>query len=371
MLWRLSHTGGIQRVVRDLIENVDRGTFELHVCTVRPALPEDDLADLDVAFHSLGVAGRPSPTRRLWAALRLARVLWKVRPDVVHVHSGVGWYLLFWSAFRVHRSAVVVDVHDSPQSQRVSRLSNALERALLRRKFAFAVVHSTSVAADLSGVGRPLANPIETIPLGIAIPVGDARVIRNKWRHSHQISDAETVVSYVARLVESKHPRLFVDIAVELAPIYPRARFVLVGDGPERGGIAQFVDKSGLASRILVLGQAPSAWDVLAGSDVFLSTSAYEGFGIAVLEAMAAGTAVVATSVGGVTDLVVPEVTGLLAEPGDVAGLVSHLSRLLEDPDARARLALAGHRRAVESFRMDQMVARYESLYRAVAAGRR
>jgi len=102
---------------------------------------------------------------------------------------------------------------------------------------------------------------------------------------------------------------------------------------------------------------------LLAASDVFLSTSRYEGFGMAILEAMAAGIPVVATDVGAVSELVEDGVTGWLAAPDDRQSLAILVSRLLEDPNTRTRLGLAGRRAAADRFSLARMVTGYADLY--------
>ena len=186
------------------------------------------------------------------------------------------------------------------------------------------------------------------------------------WRQSRAIRDDELLVTYVARLVPSKDPLQFVGVAADVTDQHSRARFVLVGDGPERAAILAAAAERGLGDRLLIVGQEADLAGVLAASDVFLSTSTYEGFGIAMLEAMASATPVVATSVGGVPELVISGTTGLLVAPGDKDGLVSAVLKLLRDEDARLRMGSAARARAAELFDASRMTASYEHLYESI-----
>lgn len=371
-LWRLSETGGIQRVVRDLLDGLDHDRFEVHVCTVRPLLEEDGLdrfARRGVAFHSLDVAGGRSRRRQLVSAFALRRVVERVHPDVLHAHSGTAWFLTPWAVWSRFVCPVILEVHDSPRSGRVSNLNSALEKWLLRRRAATALVHSTSVRDDVVSAAGIAEERVEKIPIGIDIASFDRPEAGTAWRRVHGIGTDELVVSYVARLVPSKNVELFLRVA---AACSDRAgtRFVVVGEGPERERLQALSATLGVGDRVLFTGLVADLAGVLGASDVFLSTSDYEGFGIAILEAMAARTAVVATEVGGTADLVISGQTGFLVGRGDLEHLAGSLRLLLDDARMRSQMADAGHARARAEFDVGRMVARYTDLYER-AVGRR
>lgn len=367
-LWRLSEAGGVQRVVRDLLRDIDKSRFEMHVCTVRPLWDEDHLGNLGngIKFHSLGLTGDPGPVRRSLAAFALSRTVKSVEPDVVHVHSGTAWYLLPWLALRGRAIPVVCEIHDSPQSRRVSALNNRFETRILQNRHTTGVTHSFSVARDLGGAAP---DRLEVIPIGIDLSVfSEGQGGGHAWRRRLAIPEGALVVTYVARLVASKNVDLFLDVAAAVIPSDPRTHFVVVGNGPDRERLERESVRIGLSGRVTFAGYEPRLADVLDGSDIFLSTSDYEGFGIAILEAMAAGTAVVATDVGATSELVVPGTTGMLAPRGDVTGLVRALTAMLNDSEMRGRMAAAGRGNALRLFDVSTMVGRYEALYERVAS---
>lgn len=120
------------------------------------------------------------------------------------------------------------------------------------------------------------------------------------------------------------------------------AETVVIGDGPERGRLERLAAAQG--SRIRFLGALPpeAVWEYLAAGDIFVLNSTYEGFPHVVLEAMAAGLAVVATAAGGTPELVTHGETGLLVAPGDDDALRAALERLVREDALRGRLADAG-----------------------------
>lgn len=363
-LWRLSISGGIPRVVRSLLDGLDYDSFDVHVCTARPAFEEDRLYDLPaaVSFSTLGLVGDVSSWQKLRATRLLSGRIADIRPDVVHTHSGVGWYAAPWALADRGRTRKVLEVHDAPQSDRVSRLNNSLEAVMLRRLGIIPLVHSNSVRSDLAAAAKLDETRIATVPIGIEVPPVVDRSGREEWRRSRGIGPDETVITYIARLVESKNPFLFFEVAADVIAVRPDCRFVLIGNGPEATAL-ESIGKAVPENGLMLLKDVADVHAALGASDIFLSTSEYEGFGIAVLEAMAAGLPIVTTAAGGVSDLVDPARTGMIRPLGDRRGLANAVLQLVDDAELRARLGQAGHERARSRFNLQAMVAAYQDLY--------
>jgi glycosyltransferase involved in cell wall biosynthesis len=157
-----------------------------------------------------------------------------------------------------------------------------------------------------------------------------------------------------------------------VAALAPRSRCALwvAGDGPERAALEAASARLGIAERVRFLGRRSDVPDLLEACDVFVLPSRQEGLGVAALEAMARGRPVVASAIGGLGEIVIPEQTGLLVPPGDAAVLAAALERLLADPALARRLGSAGAARVAEHFLAEQMVSAYEALYREILAER-
>jgi L-malate glycosyltransferase len=143
----------------------------------------------------------------------------------------------------------------------------------------------------------------------------------------------------------------------------PDARLILVGDGPERDAVERRVADLGLGESVRLLGLRRDVPRLVRAADVFLLTSISEGIPLTVLEAMAAEVPVVATRVGGLSEVVEDGQTGLLAPAGDAASLAAHVLRLAGDPGLRGELARRGRRRVEDLFSEERMVAEYRGLY--------
>ena len=302
----------------------------------------------------------PGDALVLW---RLVRLMRRERFTVVHTHSAKGGFLGRLAARITHVPVVVHTFHGfavnegTPRSKQV--LYGLLERLTRRWTHEFLAVAprvaSESVETRLARPGSvrvvPSAVELEHIPW-----TRDRSALRGLG-----IGDDVPVVGSVGRVDHQKQPLDFVRVAALVARAHPRTRFVLVGDGPLTSDVRAAAAAAGVD--LLVTGYRPDAPALAAGLDVFVMTSAYEGLGRALTEAMAAGRPVVSTAVNGVPDLVEHGATGLLAPRGDVAGLAAAVTWLLDHPDEAAAMGRQGAARARSGFSAAGMCAAIDRCY--------
>jgi N-acetyl-alpha-D-glucosaminyl L-malate synthase BshA len=142
-----------------------------------------------------------------------------------------------------------------------------------------------------------------------------------------------------------------------------RVKLLLVGDGPERGRAAQIAAEADLSEHLDILGEQDDVRGLLSVGDVFLLPSAQESFGLAAAEAMACGTPVVASRVGGLPEVITHGETGFLHAPDDLGAMAASALALLADPALRARIATAARQAIVTHFCEERIVPQYEALY--------
>ena len=204
----------------------------------------------------------------------------------------------------------------------------------------------------------------------LGLPSEKIRVVHNAIeteafdRHLNRVPGAELrgqrqSVLCVARLHEQKGHHCLLEAAASV----PEARFLLAGDGPERRRLEQRTESLGISDRVVFLGDRPDIPALLAACDVFVLPSLYEGLPLAVLEAMAAGKPVVATAVGGTSEVVVHGKTGLLIRPRDPSALAIALREILSDPKWARAMGAAGRERARAHFSATRMVADVTAIY--------
>jgi glycosyltransferase involved in cell wall biosynthesis len=168
-------------------------------------------------------------------------------------------------------------------------------------------------------------------------------------------------------------PQKALDVLVRaVAPLLdelPQLHVVIVGEGPERGSLTELIRSEGVGERVRLAGFREDIPDVLAALDVAVSTSAFEGSPLAMMEFMEAARPIVATSVGGVPDLIDDGVHGLLVPPGDVEGITNALRTMLTDREAARRMGERAQERRRREFDLDVVVSRFETLYERLAQG--
>ena len=172
------------------------------------------------------------------------------------------------------------------------------------------------------------------------------------------------LVTAVAGLNNQKGHIHLVRAMPEILRAVSNARFLFAGDGHLRGELEATVVSLGLKDAVTFAGERSDIPSILASSDLFVLPSLFEGMPMSVLEAMAAGRAVVATDVGGTQDVVVPGETGLLVPPGDPAALAVAVIELLSDRERRQAFGRSGRRRVEEHFSASHMGDRYRALFR-------
>jgi glycosyltransferase involved in cell wall biosynthesis len=162
-------------------------------------------------------------------------------------------------------------------------------------------------------------------------------------------------------------PRKNQALAVRAAARIDDVSLALLGDGPMRAALLRLAEEAGLAGRVVAPGRRLDARAIVGASDVFLSTSDWEGLPMVVLEALAGGTPVVATAVRGVREILTDGLDALLVPARDDAALAAAVRRVIDDADLRSRLT-AGGARTVAAYSEDAMVDRFAALYGELVA---
>ncbi len=355
--------GGAQEVVRQIVAGAAPGFEHLvYSCESGALAPRVEAA---------GAAVRILP-RRLpkldpsWAAA-LAGAMRRDRVDLVHTHlfgdSLHGWL----ASLAAGRPPVVMTLHIGVEG--LTRLQRAGYRFLLARADQ-AVACSRAVHGSYAAAGWAVRRPLRTLSNGVAVPPPEAPPEADLagLRRELGLAADVRVVAAIGRLAEQKG---FRHLLAALGRLRARGvasfHLVFLGEGPLKGELARQAEAEGLGGAVTFAGFRADVARLLPACDVVAFPSLYEGLPLALLEAMAAGRAVVATDLPGIAEAARDGREALLVPPADPAALAGALARALGDAELRGRLGAAAARRCRERFAAARMVAGYERLYVEVA----
>ena len=369
ILWRLSEGGGVPIVVRRIASGLD-ASVRMDVVTARPDDLGDGLDALPVTVHALGHRGGQRPLERLKVALGVARLARTVTCGVVHVHGGAPW---LWVPARLakFRTPFVLEVHDAPGSGRHSAATDRLEGLLVRLFRMPVIAHSSSVGAAVRARWKVDERRLHVFPLAVdtVTSTPTATADQQHLRHRLGLPPSSPVLLGVGRLAPPKRFHLAVAVLSAVRRRHPDAVLVIVGGGQELEPLLRHARESGVEDAVRIEHRLTpeDLAQLMAGADVLISTSEYEGFGLVLAEAAAAGTPAVVMDVGGVGDVIVDGVTGYLTPSGDVDAMAAKVVHLLADDGLRARMGAAARARAEQEFSVPTMVSRFVQVYRTCA----
>ncbi|MBI3016360.1 MAG: glycosyltransferase family 4 protein [Candidatus Tectomicrobia bacterium] len=332
--------------------------------TLSLACPARSPLALEAATRNIPVY--PLAFRRsvdLRAIFTLRGILSRERFHIVHTHSSLdSWNAGLAARFVRHRPRVVRTRHLG------GRVKNKLVYSLLSDCIITLSEYMRRYLAERKGVD---ARKIVVIPSGVdpAAFVPDGNL--SEFRKSLGLSSPGPVIGTVSILRGKKGHRILLEAAARLRQEYPGLKVLVVGDGPGRDNLLREAKALELDRTVSFLGFRQDISQILATFDVFVFPSLEEALGTAVLEAMAAGKAVVASRVGGIPEAVVDQETGLLVPPADSGALAEAVRKLLQDPDLRQRMGEQGRLRVEEQFSLNRMLDRTAALYRDLCNGRR
>jgi glycosyltransferase involved in cell wall biosynthesis len=304
----------------------------------------------------------PKTEMDLGAAWRLSRIIKQLTPDIVHAHDphGVAMASLALSmSTQLAKPPLVA-------SRRVDfRLrGSALSRWKYRQVDCF-ICASDAIRQMLVGDGVPALRAVtvhEGIDIDRAQAAPPAPLHQELWLPHHA-----PIVGNVAALVPHKGQKHLVEAAAAVVRQIPDARFIIAGEGELRPSLERQIREHHLEKHVFLAGFRPDVLSLHKAFDIFVMSSVTEGLGTSLLDAMACGKPVVATSAGGIPEVVVDGETGFLVPPRDHAAMAEAIVRLLKDEGLRRRMGEAGFSRARRRFSAERMVQDTLRVYQRVA----
>ncbi|HEX8324814.1 MAG TPA: glycosyltransferase family 4 protein [Tepidisphaeraceae bacterium] len=340
--------GGTPRVVRDLAIRLRPFGFQTTVTCLAPWGPvADELTSAGVPVHAVGVTRPTQLPTAVRAVRRLTEEADVVFSFLVHANSVAAL------ALRGRRTPLLQAIQTTQPYPAWHWWAQGLAAARATR----VVVPSASVARVAENGSGVSPERIVVIPNAVDVPAAQHETHRaGRWR-----------VGFVGRLDPIKR----VPDLIEAMALLPDAELHVYGDGPERSAIEATVDRFALQDRVTLHGTVASSADALMDIDTLVLPSDAEGFGLVLIEAMAAGVPVIGTDVAGIRDVISPERNGLRVPPRTPSAIAAAVNRLRHDAALHLRLTAAGRMDVRERYAWESILPRYAALIRSAVADSR
>ena len=361
--------GGAERDLIALLKTLDRQKWEPHVVCPGTGPFRDQLHAIAVPVHALSLPPWRKPLaffQRRSAIQRFGALVDQLDPAMIHVND------IWWVPHTVRAVAYCA----SQSVPIVAHVRQEIEPAKVRRyelDRAEAVIAISRQIEESLIAGGVSASKVRTLYSGIDLserhPTHDSQAIRQLIG----IPDGAVLVGTTANLFPRKGYEVMLRALPAIIRVVPAAHYVIVGsdDNDYADRLKRLAQELKIADHVHIVGFQDPVQPFLASLDLYVHPALMEGFGIAVVEAMAMGKAVVATTTGGLPEVVAQGETGLLVPPGDVEALAATVVALLEDPVRREQMGRCGRARVNERFSLDASVAHMEQLYGEVLAAQK
>jgi glycosyltransferase involved in cell wall biosynthesis len=350
--------GGAEKQLIQLVTHLDRSKYKPIVCSLSKNSPlASQLAKEGIKVVILPRRYKPDLTRA-WFVTQCARM---VQPTLIHTYLFVGDT---WG--RIAGKILNIPVIISERSTEDYKLSlfNIIDQLLAKSTSA---VIANSIAGSMAAKkrGKIEADIVKVIYNGIDVNSFSDKSKRSMVREEFGIGD-DLLLGTIGRLDPPKDYKTLFLAVRDIISEFPKIKLLCVGDGKQRIELQQFACNIRIEDSIIFTGMRSDIKDLLSAIDIFVFSSLREGIPNVILEAMAASLPVVATNVGGVSELVVEGSTGYLVPPECPMRLSKAIIEILNDSTLASSLGRHGQLHAQECFSVEKMVRETEAVYRDV-----
>lgn len=358
----LSEFGGAQDHVLALVRNLDRERFDVAVACAPGGVLIERLQGLCPIYEVPSMKRSISPFNDLKTIMHLVGIMRAGRFTIVHTHSSKAGVLGRLAARCAGVARIIHSIHgfswESTSSAPMRGFFRSIE-TFLDSITGMTIIGTHLLRREALEVGLSRPERITTVHYGIdtqEVPVVPPRAAGGP------------IIGVIARLAEQKGVSYFLEAIPSLLHEFPEARFEIVGDGPLAAQLLAQAEALGIAEQTTFHGYRDDWKNVLAGFDVFVLPSLWEGLPLVLLSAMALSKPIVATNVGGIAEAITADHNGLLVQAHSHRAISEAVTRLLRDPELSRRLGDQARRTAVENFDERAMSRKVQVVYQQLGA---
>jgi glycosyltransferase involved in cell wall biosynthesis len=283
--------------------------------------------------------------------------------DVIHTHNVLPHYYATAASLglKVRR---VSTRHDMGVHLKGKRMNFLYALSLYKTHSVVAVCE----AAKIRFIKENIVSAKDITVIHNGIPAisgrGESSQTINDKRNQLKLPINGPIVGSVGRLNAVKDYGTLINAFAEVLKLYPTAKLVIAGDGPEKSKLQKLIEKLNISENAILLGERNDVEDLLEQFDVFALSSLTEGFSVALIEASWSGLPIVATDVGGNCEIIQDGTTGFLSEPGNISDVKEKIEMLLGCKQLRQRMGENGRMRAEANWTLELMREKYQRIYR-------
>lgn len=358
--------GGVAEYLKMFFKYSDRNEFEIELlCSQGYEKEMDIFNDLADKATVINMERNISLFKDLKSIINILKYVRKNRPNLIHAHSTkAGVYARIVAFF--YRIPVVYNSHGWAFTMNVSRkkikLYVLIEKVLAKITD---LIINISDSEQKHAIDYNIAkeNRMRVVYNGVDLQRYSLDDYRCSLLNKYEIPQDSFIVGMVGRLTPQKDPITFINIAGKISSVIPNAYFILVGDGELKQQVEDRARELNVRDKLLITGWTDEVEKYISTFDVALLTSKWEGFGLVLAEYMAAGKPIVASDVGGIPNVIINNINGLLNHPGDVDGFTKSILNIKNNSELKKLLLENGKKIVRKKFDVKRVVKEHEQIY--------
>lgn len=357
--------GGTLEYIKLFFNNTDKSKFQVELACPSYGPMKKQVEELGIKVHDVYMKRQISLISDLRACLQLIKLVKKIKPDIIHIHSSKAGVLGRIAAY-VTGVPCIYNAHGWSFSMNISNKKKkfyaTIERicAKLTKKIINISDYEQQLAIQYNIAPK---SKMITIYNGIDVDKYNGKFDKNTILSELNIPKDAFIVGMVGRLAKSKSPETFLKIAERISMLVKNSFFILVGDGELRKDVEKSIVEKGLTNKVKITGWTNEVAEYISVFDIGILTSKWEGFGLVLAEYMASGKPIVASNVGGIPTVIENNRNGILVDSNDIDGFVDGILKIKNNKELRDSFITNSYKDVREKFDIRRVVREHEELY--------